>query len=70
MSVDGGKRLVHVFKVKNNIKAITFTNKIGLITENENYRPMIVIKDRRGYAIHIWVMSSRYCFNLGTPVEV
>ena len=40
--VEGVKRLERVFKVKNFIEAIAFTNKIGLISEQEDHHPLIV----------------------------
>lgn len=40
--VDGVKRLVRVFKLKNFIEAIAFTNKVGLIAEKEDHHPLIV----------------------------
>ena len=40
--VDGVKRLERVFKVKNFIEAIAFTNKIGLIAEKEDHHPLII----------------------------
>ena len=40
--VDGIKRLERVFKLKNFIEAIAFTNKIGLISEKEDHHPLIV----------------------------
>jgi len=40
--VDGVKRLERVFKVKNFIEAIAFTNKIGIIAEKEDHHPLIV----------------------------
>ena len=40
--VDGVKRLERVFKLKNFIEAIAFTNKIGLISEKEDHHPLIV----------------------------
>jgi 4a-hydroxytetrahydrobiopterin dehydratase len=40
--VDGVKRLERVFKLKNFIEAIAFTNKIGMIAEKEDHHPLIV----------------------------
>jgi 4a-hydroxytetrahydrobiopterin dehydratase len=40
--VDGVKRLERVFKLKNFIEAIAFTNKIGLIAEKEDHHPLII----------------------------
>ena len=39
--VDGVKRLERVFKLKNFVEAIAFTNKIGLIAEEEDHHPLI-----------------------------
>ena len=40
--VDGVKRLERVFKLKNFIEAIAFTNKIGVIAEEEDHHPLII----------------------------
>ena len=40
--VDGVKRLERVFKLKNFIEAIAFTNKIAMIAEKEDHHPLIV----------------------------
>ncbi len=40
--VDGVKRLERVFKLKNFIEAMAFTNKIGLIAEKEDHHPLIM----------------------------
>ena len=40
--VDGVKRLERVFKFKDFIEAIAFTNKVGLIAEKEEHHPQIV----------------------------
>ena len=40
--VDGMKRLERVFKLKNFVKALEFTNKIGAIAEEENHHPLII----------------------------
>lgn len=40
--VDGVKRLERVFKLKNFVEAIAFTNKIGLIAEQEDHHPLII----------------------------
>lgn len=40
--VDGVQRLVRVFKLKNFIEAIAFTNKVGLIAEKEDHHPLII----------------------------
>jgi 4a-hydroxytetrahydrobiopterin dehydratase len=40
--VNGMKRLERVFKVKNFVEALDFTNKIGAIAEEENHHPLII----------------------------
>ena len=40
--VDGVKRLERIFKLKNFVEAIAFTNKIGVIAEEENHHPLII----------------------------
>jgi 4a-hydroxytetrahydrobiopterin dehydratase len=40
--VDGVKRLERVFKLKNFVEAIAFTNKIGDIAEEEDHHPLII----------------------------
>ena len=40
--VDGVKRLERIFKFKNFVEAIAFTNKIGVIAEEENHHPLII----------------------------
>ncbi|MGA7192156.1 MAG: 4a-hydroxytetrahydrobiopterin dehydratase [Anaerolineales bacterium] len=40
--VDGVKRLERVFKLKNFIEAVAFTNKIGLVAEKEDHHPLII----------------------------
>ena len=42
IEVDGVKRLERVFKLRNFIEAMAFTNKIGLIAEKEDHHPLIV----------------------------
>ena len=42
MEVDGVKRLERVFKLKNFVEAIDFTNKIGAIAEEEDHHPLII----------------------------
>ncbi|HLA86854.1 MAG TPA: 4a-hydroxytetrahydrobiopterin dehydratase, partial [Anaerolineales bacterium] len=37
--VDGVKRLERIFKLKNFVEAIAFTNKIGVIAEEEDHHP-------------------------------
>ena len=40
--VDGIKRLERVFKFKNFVQALEFTNKVGAIAEEEDHHPMLV----------------------------
>ena len=40
--VEGMKRLERVFKFKNFAQALAFTNKIGVIAEEENHHPLII----------------------------
>lgn len=40
--IDGMKRLEKVFKFKNFVQALEFTNKIGEIAEQENHHPLIM----------------------------
>ena len=40
--VDGVKRLERVFKLKNFVEAIEFTNKIGAIAEEQGHHPLII----------------------------
>jgi len=40
--VDGVKRLDRVFKLKNFIEAIAFTNKVAMIAEKEDHHPLII----------------------------
>ncbi len=40
--VNGMKRLERVFKFKNFAEALSFTNKIGAIAEEEDHHPLIV----------------------------
>ena len=40
--VDGVKRLERVFKFKNFVQALEFTNKVGTIAEEEDHHPLIV----------------------------
>jgi len=42
IEIDGVKRLERIYKMKNFIDAIAFTNKIGLISEKEDHHPLIV----------------------------
>ena len=40
--VYGVKRLERVFKLRNFVEAIAFTNKIGVIAEEEDHHPLII----------------------------
>jgi 4a-hydroxytetrahydrobiopterin dehydratase len=40
--VDGVKRLERVFKLKNFIEAIAFTNKIAVFAEEQGHHPLII----------------------------
>lgn len=40
--VDGVKRLERVFKFKNFVEAISFTDRIGVIAEAEDHHPLII----------------------------
>ncbi len=40
--VHGVKRLERIFKLKNFVEAIDFTNKIGVIAEEEDHHPLII----------------------------
>ena len=40
--VDGINRLERVFKFKNFVQALEFTNKVGAIAEEEDHHPMLV----------------------------
>jgi 4a-hydroxytetrahydrobiopterin dehydratase len=40
--VDGVKRLERIFKFKNFVEALDFTNKIGAIAEEEAHHPLII----------------------------
>ena len=40
--VDGIERLERVFKFKNFVQALDFTNKVGVIAEEEDHHPLIV----------------------------
>ncbi len=51
--VDGVKRLERVFKLKNFVEAIAFTNKIGVIVEEEDHHPLIITEWGR-VTVHWW----------------
>lgn len=40
--VDGVKRIERVFKLKNFIEAVAFTNKIAMVSEKEEHHPLII----------------------------
>jgi 4a-hydroxytetrahydrobiopterin dehydratase len=40
--VDGVRRLQRMFKLKNFIEAVAFTNKIAMIAEKEDHHPLII----------------------------
>ena len=40
--VDGIKRIEKVFKLKNFVEAIEFTNKIGEVAEEQGHHPLII----------------------------
>jgi len=42
MEVDGIKRLQRIFKLKDFVESIAFTNKIAMISEKEDHHPMII----------------------------
>jgi 4a-hydroxytetrahydrobiopterin dehydratase len=51
--VDGVQRLEHVFKFKDFVQALEFTNKVGAIAEEENHHPLIITEYGR-VTIHWW----------------
>jgi len=42
--IDGVLRLEKVFKFKDFVAALAFTNKIGAIAEEEDHHPMIILE--------------------------
>lgn len=44
IQVDGINRLERVFKFKNFVQALDFTNKVGTVAEEEDHHPLIVIE--------------------------
>ena len=40
--VNGEKRIEKIFKFKNFVQALEFTNKVGAVAEEENHHPLIV----------------------------
>lgn len=44
LNIDGEEQLYKVYKLKNFVKALEFTNKIGDLAEAENHHPVIVLE--------------------------
>lgn len=44
VEVDGIKRIQRIFKFKNYIEAVAFTNKIAMTAEKEDHHPLIVLE--------------------------
>lgn len=44
VEVDGINRLQRIFKFKDYIEAIAFTNKIAMIAEKEDHHPMLIVE--------------------------
>jgi 4a-hydroxytetrahydrobiopterin dehydratase len=42
LSIDGVERLQRVFKLKNFIEAVAFSNKIAMVAEKEDHHPLII----------------------------
>jgi 4a-hydroxytetrahydrobiopterin dehydratase len=42
IEVEGVKRLQRVFKLKNFIEAVAFTNKVAMVAEKEDHHPLII----------------------------
>ena len=53
IELDGIQRLQRVFKLKNFIEALEFTNKIGVAAEEEDHHPLIVTEWGR-VTVHWW----------------
>ena len=51
--IDGVRRLIRVYKLKNFVEALAFTNKIGVIAEDENHHPLIVTEYGK-VTVHWW----------------
>jgi 4a-hydroxytetrahydrobiopterin dehydratase len=51
--VDGMKRLEKIFKFKNFVEALAFTNRVGDIAEQENHHPLIITEWGR-VTLHWW----------------
>lgn len=70
LEIDGVKRLVRVFRLKNFKEALDFTNKVGMIAEQEGHHPSILTEwgkvtvswwthAIRGLHINDFIMASR-----------
>lgn len=44
VEVDGIKRLQRVFKLKNYVEAVAFTNKLAMTAEKEDHHPLLVLE--------------------------
>ena len=44
IEVDGIKRLQRIFKLKNYVEAVAFTNKIAMTAEKEDHHPLILLE--------------------------
>jgi len=44
LEIDGEEQLHKVYKLKNFLKALEFTNKIGELAEEEDHHPVIVLE--------------------------
>ena len=44
IEVDGIKRLQRIFKLKNYVEAVAFTNKIAMTSEKEDHHPLITLE--------------------------
>jgi 4a-hydroxytetrahydrobiopterin dehydratase len=44
IEIDGINRLQRVFKLKNFVEALDFANKVGVIAEEEDHHPMLVVE--------------------------
>jgi 4a-hydroxytetrahydrobiopterin dehydratase len=51
--VDGVKRLERVFKFKNFVQALEFTNKVGALAEEEDHHPLIITEYGRA-TVNCW----------------
>jgi 4a-hydroxytetrahydrobiopterin dehydratase len=51
--VNGIQRLVRIFKFKNFVEALAFTNQIGAIAEAEDHHPMLITEYGR-VTVHWW----------------